>query len=252
MTKLLSLLFVLATAPAYGAAVLVIDPAVLTQVIQQVLTASNQLQQLQIELERLGNPAAVALETARALQHQLSQIGAGRTLEEVQRAASGTEALHYDANGLYHPPGETIRTADGRETPRQAERYRKFDAITQATKTLEDVMRDTQERRQAVRQQVQQTLGQLQAAPDMATVAKLSAVLTAQNAELSAIDREREAALSRVLVVHIENQTDAARQDQARRENRAAAYRAASSRLGDYLTPAKPVTPIADPRQTGN
>lgn len=98
-------------------------------------------------------------------------------------------------------------------------------------------MRDTQERRQALRQQVQQTLGQLQSASTMAEVAKLSAVLTAQNGELGVIDREREAAMTRVLVQHIENETDDARQKQARRDEQAAVWRAAGEQLGQFLTP---------------
>ncbi len=241
---LLALLF---ASPA-SAQFVVIDPAVVEQVVQQVTLTLEQLNQLKTEVDRLGDPAAVTLNIARRLQGQLAQMGVGRTLDEVQTAASGSASLAYDGNGLYRPPGAIILTSDGRQTPRVFEKYRKFDAVTQAKNTLEDVMRDTEERRQSLRQQVQQTLGQLQTATTMAEVAKLTGVLNAQNAELAAIDREREAPLSRVLMQHIENQTDDARQTLARREERVADFRAASEKLATFLTPDTTPVRLRDPR----
>ena len=249
-TKYTFSLLALLVASSASAQFVVVDPAVLAQVVQQVSTALEQLQQLQTEVQRLGDPAAVTLDVARRLQTQLKQMGVGRTLDEVQAAASGIASLAYDANGLYRPPGTIILTADGRQTPRIFEKYRKFDAVTQAKITLEDVMRDTEERRQHLRQQLQQTLDQLRAAPTMAEVAKLSGVLSAQGTELAAIDREREASLSRVLVQHVENQTDAARQELAQREERAAVFRAASDKLGQFLTPNSAPVQIPDPRHS--
>ncbi len=247
MKQTLPLLALLLASPA-SAQFVVIDPSVLAQVVQEVAVTMEQLQQLKTEVDRLGDPAAVALDAARVLQRQLSLKGVARTLDEVQAAASGSAALHYDGNGLYRPPGEIIVTADGRQTSRVLEKYRKFDAVTQAKITLEDVMRDTEERRQHLRQQLQQTLGQLQTATTMAEVAKVSGVLNAQSAELAAVDREREAALSRVLVQHIENQTDGARQELARREERAADFRAASEKLANFLTPDTTPVHLRDPR----
>jgi hypothetical protein len=249
MKNLLSLipLSLLFASPA-SAQVLVIDPAVVEQAVQQITHTLHQIEQLQIQIDRLGDPTAVALEVARQLQGHLSLPGVGRTLAEVQAAASGAAALAYDANGLYRAPGPIILTADGRQTPRIFEKYRKFDAVTQAKNTLEDVMRDTEERRQSLRQQLQQTLGQLRSATTMAEVAKLSGVLSAQNAELAAIDREREAPLSRLLTQHIENQTDEARQALARREERVADFRAASEKLGTFLTPDTAPIRLRDPR----
>jgi hypothetical protein len=88
----------------------------------------------------------------------------------------------------------------------------------------------------------------LQTATTMAEVAKLTGVLNAQNAELAAIDREREAPLSRVLMQHIENQTDDARQALARREERVADFRAAAEKLATFLTPDTTPVRLRDPR----
>lgn len=215
----------------------VIDEAALTQMAQDYEVAMHSLDLLKSKVDRIGDVAKVALEAAHNLRWHIDLKGAGRTLEEIQAAASGIAALEYDGNGLYQVPGSVILTADGRTTSRRPERYRKFDAVTQARNTLEDVMRDSQERRQAVRQQVQQTLAQLESASTMAEVAKLSAVLTAQSGELGVIDRERDAALSRIIAQRIENETDSARQLEARREEQAAVWRAAGQQLGEFLTP---------------
>jgi hypothetical protein len=244
---MLPILALLLVAPAL-AQVAVLDQSVLLQVVKEVEATAEQLQQLRTQVERMGNPADVVMDAARALRQRLSSTGAGRTLDEIQNAASGNAALAYHGNGLYLPPGETVVTVDGRETPRAVESYRKFDAVTQARTTLEDVMKDTTERRQALRQQIQQTVGQLQTATTMAEVAKISGLITAQNAELSAIDREREAALGRVVVQHIENQSDAARQDLALDEERAAAFGAATGTLGQFLTSNSTPVPIPNPR----
>ena len=244
----LPLLTLLIAAPA-SAQFVVVDPAAIARLAQQILLVEQQLQAAKTELVRLGDPAAVTLDVARSLQRALTLAGAARTLQEVQAAATGLGSLAYDGNGLYVPPGEFIITADGRQTPRAAEAYRKFDAVTQAKNTLEDVMRDTEERRQHLRQQMGQALGQLEKSATMAETAKLSAVLQAQTAELSEIDHEREAALNRVLVQHIENETDAARQTLAQREERAAIMRAGNDKLKEFLTPNPAPVTIPDPRQ---
>ena len=109
-------------------------------------------------------------------------------------------------------------------------------------------MHDTEERRQALRGQIKTTVAQLQSAETTAEVQKLQGVLTAHQAELAAIDRERDAALGRVLVVGIENQTDAARQEQARRDERRVDFRTASEKLGTLLTPDSSPVVIPDPR----
>lgn len=243
-------LSLLLTQPLVGQvpAVPVIDFSVLAQVIEDVRLATEQLDQLRTEVKRLGDPAAVKLEAARDLMRNLGMTGLGQTLEDIRALATGNDALRYDGNGLYRPPGEVMTTADGIQVPRAIGEYRKFDAVTRAKTTLEDVMRDTEERRQQLRGQIQTTLGQLRSATTVSEVQKLLGVLTAQNAELAAIDREREAALSRVVVQHIENQTDAAKQAVAEREERAAAFSVAHEKLSQFLTPNTSPIRIPDPR----
>jgi len=226
----------------------VTDVSVLAKVIEDVQVATEQLNQLKLQVERLGNPAAFSPAAAGELMRSLANTGVGKTLDELRARANGATSLSYDGNGLYRAPGTVITTADGKNFDRPVIPYRKFDAVNRAKATLEDVMRDTEERRQQLRQQIKTTVSQLQSADTVAAVQKISGLLLAQNSELAAIDREREAALSRLLAQKIENETDAARQEQARREERAVDFRSATDKLGSFLIPNTAPVRIPDPR----
>ncbi len=248
MKRFIFILALLLVSRAFGQ-IPVTDSSVFGQVLENVRVATEQLDQLKTELDRLGNPASIKPSSATDLIRSLGTTGVGRTLEELRGLASGAAALHYDGNGLYRPPGEVITTADGSQVKRATESYKKFDAVTQARIAMEDVMHDTEERRQQMRAQIQKSLAQLQAASTLSEVQKLQGILTGQNAELSAIDREREAALNRLLAQHVENQTDAARQELAHREERVADFHAASEKLANFLTPDTTPVHIPDPRR---
>jgi hypothetical protein len=249
MKRALLLLGLLTTLSA-RAATPVIDVEVLKNVIKEVVLVTEQLNQLKIQVQRLGDPAAVEPTSARAVIRSLGLTGVGATLDDLQTLANGTGGVLYDGHGLYRPVGEAVTTADGRAFPRPVEDYRKYDAVTQARFAMEAVMTDTEQRRQAMRSQISDTTAQLRVAKTMAEVAKLQAVLAAQSAELGAIDRERDAALARVLAQRIENETDRERQEQARTEERIVDFRASSAKLSEFLTPNTAPVKIPDPRQT--
>ena len=241
--------FILLTAiPAYSTGIPVFDASALLKAEEELATLRAQYVQIQQQIKRMGDPVAVDLRAASGLMRSLNAPGVGRTLEEIRSAADGRNAVFYDGSGLYRPPGEFVTTADGLQVARNTNAYRKFDAVIQAKITHEDVMRDTQERRQQLHQQIKDTLAALQLASTLAETHKLVGVLSAQNAELSAIDREREAALSRILVQQIENQNDAARQALADREDRVAAFQTARKRLGQIVLPDTTPVHIPDPR----
>jgi membrane-associated HD superfamily phosphohydrolase len=225
----------LAWMPLSAQGIPVIDASAIVQAIEAVRLATQQLEQAKTELERLGDPGAIKTPAANQLLQSLGLIGAGRTLVEIQMESTGTNGTTFNANGLYRTPTEVLQTAGGTVVPRAVEEYRKFDAVAQSVKTLEDVMYDTEERRQSLRTQIQQALKSLQKATTVAEVQKLQGLLSALNAELGAVDRERDTALSRVVVQGIYNQTDAARQQQARREETEASVRQATEKLGTAL-----------------
>lgn len=231
------------------AAMPVIDVSVLAKVIEDVRLAAEQLAQLETMVEQLGNPADVRPETLRDLLRNLRQLGVGVGLDDLQAGASGLEGLFYDAHGLYQSIDSVVTTPEGIAFPRQVDDYRKFNAATRARNALEEVMADTGERREAVRQQILLTTIAIRASQNFAEVAKLHALLTAQSAELAAIDRERDAALARVLAQQTENETDANRQDQAQREERIVDFQVANEKLGRFLTPDTTPVRIPEPGQ---
>ena len=227
----------------------VIDVSVLAQSIQEVVIATEQVKQITAEVKRLGDPATILPQSADQIISSLGQTGVGKSWHELRLLADGTAALAYDGNGLYKVIGQNITTSDGAQVIRQVDDYKKFDAIAQATSTLEEVMKDTEGRRQQVRDQIRSTTDQLKNAQTLAEVQKLQGVLNAQSAELGAIDRVREAALNHVVVQMVENETDAAKQEQARKEERVVDFQSAQQKLGQFLIPNTTPVQIPDPRK---
>lgn len=234
---------------AVRAAIPVVDLSVLAQATEQVLLTTKQLKQATEELERLGDPAKVVISAGKDLVRELAREGKGKVLEEVHEAADGFAGVLSDGNGLYRIPGARINLPNGSQVPRDLTGYRKFSAVDEAIRAQEEVFKDTEERRRRLRSQIASAIRDLQRASTMAEIAKIQAVLTAQSAELAAIDRERDAASARVLSQHVANETDAARQEQARREERREALRQAGDRLGTWLVPSSTPASIPDPQR---
>ena len=220
---------------AVGAGLPVVDAPAILQAVKQYLLIKQQYDAAVEELARLGDPKLIKTPAAAALIESLGLKGAGETIDEIQTAATGAAGVLFDANGIFRAPGETFQTAGGQIVARSLERYRKYDAVMQAGANVKEVMHDTQERRESVRQQIQSTQKDLQAAATIAEVQKLQAVLAGLNSELTAIEMDRTAALGRVMVQNIYNQTDAVRQKQAHREETAASVRQATDTLGEVL-----------------
>lgn len=247
--KYIIALSLILTATKASAQIAVVEVMAEAQLAQQILMGNEQLIRQATQLQRWGDPAAVGARMAPALIQSLDRIGVGQTGFELRTSATGTAGVQYDGDGLYLPPGETILTSDGQEFQRLMEPYKKFDAVTRGRAALEQVMQDTTERRQQLRGQIKATVAQLQSATTMAEAQKLQGVITGQSAELAAIDRERDAALGPIIVSGIENVTDAARQDEARLEERMVDFRTSSDKFARLLTPDTRPIVIPDPRK---
>ena len=245
---ILILVVSLATTMAVKADLPVIDPSILIQSIAEVQLTIQQVEQITTEVKRLGDPASFLPAGASEVIQSLSQTGVGKTWNQLRNLADGEAAMLYDGDGLYHAVGQAITTSDGSQVPRSAEDYKKFDAIAQATSTLEAVMKNTEVRRQQVLDQIKSTTGQLRTAQTVSETQKLLGVLSAQAAELGAIDRERQGALNRVEAQKVENETDAAKQAQAHQEESIVDFQAAQQKLGQFLIPNTSSVQIPDPR----
>ena len=108
---LLALLF---ASPA-SAQFVVIDPAVVEQVVQQVTLTLEQLNQLKTEVDRLGDPAAVTLNIACRLQGQLAQMASGAPLRRSRRPpAAARPSLTTATASIVRPARSSLRPTDAK------------------------------------------------------------------------------------------------------------------------------------------
>lgn len=247
--KYIIALTLILTAATASAQLPVTDWLAAARLAQQVILAKQQLLRQETQLQRWGDPAAVVTTMAPALMQSLDRVGVGQTGFELRTSATGTAGVQYDGDGLYLPPGETILTSDGQEFQRRIESYKKFDAVTRGRAALEQVMEDTTERLQQLRGQMKASVAQTESSTTMAEVQKLQCVITAQSADLASIDRERDAALGAIIVAGIENQADAARQEESRLEERIVDFRTSSDKFARLMTPDTRPIVIPDPRK---
>ena len=252
MKRIILLTALLATTPRLHAQLVVTDPVsdVLSQTlhlediakqieiienqVEQINTLTKQLQQVQAYVKAFGNPQQLQhIIGADGLIGSLRQSGVGQSLATLQTAATGADALRYDANGLYKSPGTTFTTPSGTQIPRAEDVYRKFGAIQQSSLNLQSVTSDVTTRRDALRQQIASTTQQLQSATTDAETQKLTGVLVGYTAELAAVDREIDQAATQLAAQDIENRADQERQNTARREERRAQIEEGFRRSGE-------------------
>ena len=241
MKLIFSLVTLLISASLAGAQIVVIDPAAIARnqanqvvnlakyvqminnQVQQITTLTQQLQQIQAYVKAFGDPEQLlSIVGADELMSSLQQSGIGQTIGELQQAASGIEALQYNANGLYANLGTTFTTPGGAQVPRAEELYRKYGAIQQDSRNFQSVTDDVLKRRENLRRDIATTTTKLQASTTDAETQKLTGVLVGYNAELATVDHEIDNATGQVLTQDAENRADRERQEEARREERQA------------------------------
>ncbi len=204
--------------------------------VEQIQALTQQLQQVQAYVKAFGDPEQLlSIVGADELMSSLQTSGVGQTIGQLQQLATGVEALSYDANGLYQSLGATFQTPGGVEMPRAEELYRKFGAIQQGSQNFQAVTDDVLSRRETLRQQIATTAQQLQASTTDAETQKLTGVLVGYDAELEAVDREIDQAAAQLAAQDIENRADRERQEQARREERAAQLQESTRRFGEIF-----------------
>ena len=214
--------------------------------VQQINTLTQQLQQIQSYVKAFGDPSKLLQITgADSLVSSLKSSGVGRTIGQLQQAASGVAALQFNANGLYQSLGTTFTTPGGSTVQRSDDLYRKYGAIQQESENFQSVTDNVNSRRTALRKQIAETTQQLQSASTDAEAQKLTGVLVGYNAELAAVDREIDHAAAQVTTQDAENRADTERQEQARKEERQAQLEEGIRRYGQVfrLETSKPVLP---------
>jgi len=185
--------------------------------VQQITTMTQQLEQIQAYTRAAGDPAQVLdVSGGRLLASGLRQRDAGKTIIDLQNAASGAESLRYNGNGLYQSI-EPIRI--GRtEVQRNASRYRKYGAIEGAGINYSETYSDSLHRSQEVRQNLARTTEALQASSSDAETQKLQGVIAGQAAQLEELRAQAANAANNVMVQDALNRNDAEKQEEARIE----------------------------------
>jgi hypothetical protein len=212
--------------------------------VQQINTLTSQLQQLEQYNAAFGDPSKVLTVTGvSGLVADLDHPTVGQSMIQIQVAATGTEALDNDGNGLYHNVGETFTTPSGQQITRATNDYRPNAAIDRATQNYTNVYADVQQRRAALKAQIAATTEKLQSSTTDAETQKLHGVLTGLNGALAATDKEADQAVGLTLVQQAQNQNDKEKQIQAQSEEQQAEF---SESLQNYGTTFKLSTEAAN------
>ena len=204
--------------------------------VQQINTMTQELQQTVAYVKAFGDPSQLLEITGvNGLVSELEQSGVGQTLGALQQTASGIQSLKNNATGLYQSITDT--SFSGIQIPRVPDFYKPFAAVENASANYTTVYDDVMQRRQTFKGQMVETVDQLQAASTDAETQKLQGVVTAQSAQLQAIDQEITNATSQAVVQDIANRNNEQKQQQARSEQIAADRQDAMKKFGTMMVP---------------
>lgn len=204
--------------------------------VQQINTMTQELQQVTSYVKAFGDPAKLLEITGvNELTAELDLAGVGQTLGAIRETASGVQSLQNNAQGLYQSISDV--SFSGIEVPRVADSYKPFAAVENASANYTTVYDDVIQRRQALKGQMVSTISDLQAASTDAETQKLQGVVTAQAAQLQALDQEIVNATSQAVVQDISNRNNDAKQQQAGDEEIAAERHDALTKFGTMMVP---------------
>lgn len=188
-----------------------------TQQIAQLTTMISQNVQ---QLERLGNPQTyinmLSLNTIVA-DIQRTMNGVGTTVAEFQQTANGAMALKNTANGLYQDLSQ-LKDQFGNSIQFQPDAFTKFGLVQNMYQSFSTEMTQANQALANLLQQKQQILQQLNAASSLIETEKLKAELQAVEANISGATARLGVYSQKVLVQNAVNQNDAARVQEAQRQ----------------------------------
>ena len=192
--------------------------------VTQIQTLGDQLSEFKNYENLFGNPAQVALSMVPALDSDLQSLEPGLNLENLVANADGDIALTYNDDGIYPTVGATFQTPGGQTIQRPADQFKPFSAVINSASNYVAVADNAAQRRTAIKDQIAQTIQQLQNATTDAQVQKLHAVLTSLNGDLASTDDELNQAADSALVQDIQNRNDQQKQVQALTEQQNAEF----------------------------
>jgi septal ring factor EnvC (AmiA/AmiB activator) len=188
-----------------------------TQQIAQLTTMISQNLQT---LERLGNPATyvnmLSLNTILA-DIQRTMNGVGTTVAGFQQTANGFMALKNTANGLYQDLSQ-MKDQFGNPIQFQANNFTKFAMVQNMYQSFNTEMTQANQSLASLLQQKQEILQQLNSASSLIETEKLKSQLQAVEANINNATARLNIYSQKVMVQSAANQNDAARVQEAQRE----------------------------------
>ena len=200
--------------------------------VQQIQTLTDQLNEFKHYEDLFGDPKAVLLSTVQPLVTDLRKTELGQTLTTLETTVNASQAMVYNANGLFSSIGTTFTTPNGATVTRQQPTYLPAAAVQKTTDNYLAVASDANARRIALKQQIATTTDALKAATTDAEVQKLQGVLLGLNAALNNTDYEINQATTAAVVQDIANRNDAQRQIDAEKEQQHAEFTEAMQKYG--------------------
>ena len=187
---------------------------------QQIAQLTNMISQNAQTLERLGNPATyvnmLSLNTILA-DIQRTMNGVGTTVAGFQQTANGFMALKNTANGLYQDLSQ-LKDQFGNPIQFQSNNFTKFGMVQNMYQSFNTEMTQANQALAGLLQQKQQILQQLNSASSLIETEKLKSQLQAVEANINNATARLNMYSQKIVVQHAANQNDAARMQEAQRE----------------------------------
>ena len=200
--------------------------------VQQIQSLTDQLNEFKNYESLFGDPKAVLLSTVQPLISDLKKTELGQTLTTLESTISTTDAMLYNASGLFESIGTTFTTPNGQSITRQTVPFKPIAAVQKTTDNYLSVSTDAAARRVALKNQIAATTEQLKSATTDAEVQKLQGVLIGLTAALNNTDYEINQATASALVQDVANRNDAQRQIEAKKEQQHAEFTEAVQKYG--------------------
>jgi hypothetical protein len=212
--------------------------AFIGQLSNQATQITNQVQQMQDQLTRLGNMANIKAIIGFP-QLQLDQATPTRILTWSQNLANvnGSGLFGDSRGGVYHPVAGNFTDFNGATVQRDPDTYKPAQAVTSQVDNFKDVQADVYARREALKTAIAQTSAALQAATTDADEQKLQAVLNAQYQQLAALDSEVQLSAAEVQVKTAETNAMTNAQNAADAEARRTLAQREGTKIGSTYKP---------------
>jgi hypothetical protein len=187
-----------------------------TQIQNQV----TQITQTATQIKRFGDPQfyvnLLNLSAFTATASNLSQ-GVGRTIGQFRSSANGVQALGYTANGLYSNLTNAVDRF-GQPVQYATDSFRKFGAVNQMYDSYDQQLRTYNQQMASLQQQLTDAVNRMNAASTQMEHEKYAALVNAISAQMNALGHTTVLTGQRVIIQHSMNQSDAARVQEAQRQ----------------------------------